>query len=114
VVKNQQRSPYREWFKILSWNDSKKGKGFNYSGWWAVKELPELNQDEDGIVAGPREYIFAATRGWSISTMTIATTICFSAKLFLRYLRTSWRGWISRCAARPDAGCTKPKNECRI
>lgn len=64
VVKNQQRSRYRDWFKILSWHDPANGTGFNYSGWWAVHELPELNQDENGIVAGPRDYIFAATRRW--------------------------------------------------
>jgi glycosidase len=64
VVKNQQRSRYKDWFKILSWDDPQNGETFNYSGWWAVPELPELNQDENGIVAGPREYIFAATRRW--------------------------------------------------
>jgi len=64
VVKNQQQSRYRDWFKILSWNNPATGKGFNYSGWWTVPELPELKQDENGIVAGPREYIFAATRHW--------------------------------------------------
>lgn len=64
VEKNQKKSRYRDWFKILSWNDPQTGEGFNYSGWWAVTELPELNQDENGIVAGPREYIFEATRRW--------------------------------------------------
>jgi glycosidase len=64
VVKHQQKSRFRDWFKILSWNDARTGDGFNYSGWWAVAELPELNQDENGIVKGPREYIFAATRRW--------------------------------------------------
>lgn len=64
VENNQQQSFYRDWFKILSWNDPATGKGFNYSGWWAVPELPELRQDENGIVSGPREYIFAATRRW--------------------------------------------------
>ena len=64
VVKNQQRSRYRDWFKILSWDDAQNGTTFNYSGWWAVPELPELNKDENGIVVGPREYIFAATLRW--------------------------------------------------
>lgn len=64
VLKNQQHSRYRNWFKVLAWNDPATIRGFNYSGWWAVPELPELNQDENGIVAGPRDYIFAATRRW--------------------------------------------------
>lgn len=64
VVKNQQRSIYKDWFKVSSWNDPKTGKGFKYVGWWSVKELPELRQDENGIVAGPRDYIWAITKRW--------------------------------------------------
>jgi glycosidase len=64
VVKNQQRSIYKDWFKVSAWNDPKTGEGFNYTSWWSVKELPELRQDENGIVAGPREYIWAITKRW--------------------------------------------------
>ncbi len=64
VVKNQQRSIYKDWFKVSSWNDPKTGKGFKYAGWWSVKELPELRQDENGIIAGPRDYIWAITKRW--------------------------------------------------
>jgi glycosidase len=64
VVKNQQRSIYKDWFKVSAWNDPKTGKGFKYEGWWSVKELPELRQDENGIVAGPRDYIWAITKRW--------------------------------------------------
>ncbi|MGH7455701.1 MAG: alpha-amylase family glycosyl hydrolase, partial [bacterium] len=64
VVKNQQRSIYKDWFKVSSWNDPKTGKGFKYTGWWSVKELPELRQGENGIVAGPRDYIWAITKRW--------------------------------------------------
>jgi glycosidase len=64
VLQNQQRSLYKDWFKVLSWNDPLTGKGFKYAGWWSVKELPELRQDENGIVSGPREYIRAITQRW--------------------------------------------------
>lgn len=64
VLKNQQRSLYKDWFKVQAWNDPKTGKGFKYTGWWSVKELPELKQDENGIVSGPREYIWAITKRW--------------------------------------------------
>ncbi len=64
VVKNQQHSLYKDWFKISSWNDPQTGKGFTYAGWWSVKELPELRQNENGIVAGPRDYIWAITKRW--------------------------------------------------
>ena len=64
VLKNQQRSIYRDWFKVQAWNDPKTGEGFKYTGWWSVKELPELRQDENGVVSGPRDYIWAITQRW--------------------------------------------------
>lgn len=64
VKKNQQHSLYKDWFKIISWDDKKSETKFEYSGWFGVRELPELNQDENGIVEGPKKYIFDATKKW--------------------------------------------------
>lgn len=64
VVKNQQASVYKDWFDIKSWDDSAKGTKFNYQGWFGVKTLPELKEDSGGIVAGPKQYIFNATKRW--------------------------------------------------
>lgn len=64
VVRNQQRSEYKDWFVIKSWDDPKKRTKFDYEGWFGVRELPELKEDEKGIVDGPKQYIFAATRRW--------------------------------------------------
>ena len=64
VLEKQQASPYADWFIVKSWRDPEKGTEFDYSGWFGHKTLPEFREDADGIVAGPREYIFAATRRW--------------------------------------------------
>lgn len=64
VEKNQQASPYAEWFSIKSWNDAAKGTTFDYNGWFGVKTLPEFKEDEHGLVAGPKQYIFNATKRW--------------------------------------------------
>jgi cyclomaltodextrinase len=64
VIKNQQNSPYKDWFIIKSWDDSAKGTSFDYEGWFGVKSLPELREDSNGIVDGPKQYIFEATRRW--------------------------------------------------
>ena len=64
VVKNQQKSKYKDWFKIKSWDDGTKGTKFIYDGWYGVKELPEFNQDKNGIVEGPKKYIFDITKRW--------------------------------------------------
>ncbi len=64
VVLNQQNSKYRDWFAIKSWNDYDKGTNLDYEGWFGVKELPELREDENGIVEGPKQYIFNITKRW--------------------------------------------------
>ena len=64
VLTHQQRSPYKDWFIINSWDDPTAGTRFSYQGWFGVLSLPELAEDDQGIVAGPREYIFAATDRW--------------------------------------------------
>lgn len=64
VMERQQDSPYADWFSINSWRDEKTGAKFDYEGWFGHHTLPEFREDEEGIVAGPRDYIFAATRRW--------------------------------------------------
>jgi cyclomaltodextrinase len=64
VVEKQQASAYKDWFMVDSWKDEVKGTSFEYKGWFGVKTLPELKEDQNGIVAGPKEYIFNATQRW--------------------------------------------------
>ena len=65
VLKNQQKSRYANWYEVLRWdNPATPQNEFEYKGWWGVKTLPELKEDANGIVHGPREYIFNCTRRW--------------------------------------------------
>ncbi|HEX8563276.1 MAG TPA: glycoside hydrolase family 13 protein [Flavobacterium sp.] len=64
VEKNQQTSPYRDWFDITGWRDEAKGTEFKYKGWFGVKTLPEFKEDANGLVAGPKKYVFDATQRW--------------------------------------------------
>lgn len=64
VVENQEKSRYKNWFSIKSFEDNKKGTKFEYDGWFGVKELPEIKEDENGIVAEPKKYIFDITKRW--------------------------------------------------
>ena len=65
VEKNQQKSEYKDWFVIKSWNDSTKGTKFDYEGWWGIKSLPIFRKDTiTGLVHGPYEHIMAITRRW--------------------------------------------------
>jgi cyclomaltodextrinase / maltogenic alpha-amylase / neopullulanase len=64
VIKNQQNSKYKDWFTIKSWDNKATGEKFTYEGWFGVAELPELREDENGIVASPKKYIFDITNRW--------------------------------------------------
>lgn len=58
LLKNKQKSLYKDWYIVNSWEP------FDYGGWFGVKSLPEFREDENGLVAGPRDYVYAATRRW--------------------------------------------------
>ncbi len=75
VVKHQQASRFADWFKVKAWDDPALGTPFTYEGWMTYSSLPELRQDDDGIVAGPRDYIFAATRRWMAPEGVVANGI---------------------------------------
>ncbi|MFZ1824960.1 MAG: alpha-amylase family glycosyl hydrolase, partial [Chitinophagales bacterium] len=61
---NQQQSKYKDWFIVNSWDDTIAGTTFQYEGWFGVPDLPEIKEDENGIVAGPKKYIFDCTARW--------------------------------------------------
>ncbi len=66
VAKHQADSRYKEWFEILSFEDSATGKKFDYKGWWGHKSLPELKRDSlTGLADAPKQYIFAITKRWT-------------------------------------------------
>ena len=64
VLEKGPKSRFRDWFTITSWGDPSTGEEMAYEGWFGVRELPELREDENGIVEGPRDYIFQCTRRW--------------------------------------------------
>lgn len=64
LVENQQNSKYKDWFVVKSWNDDKTGTKFDYECWYGFRELPEWREDDGGIVAGPKKYIFDITKRW--------------------------------------------------
>lgn len=65
LLKNQQNSRYKDWFIVKKWDDPTTPQDeFEYASWWNSWSLPEFREDNTGIVSGPREYIFTATRRW--------------------------------------------------
>ena len=64
IIKNQQNSKYKDWYTIKSWDDPSAGTKFDYEGWLGVKDLPEIREDDNGLVTGPREHIHAIVQRW--------------------------------------------------
>ncbi|MDD2715351.1 MAG: glycoside hydrolase family 13 protein [Candidatus Wallbacteria bacterium] len=62
--KSQKNSKYGDWFSVNAWDDTASGSSFDYKCWYGVRELPEWKQDENGLVEGPKKYIFDCTRRW--------------------------------------------------
>jgi glycosidase len=65
IVENQSESKFKDWFIIKKLDDPTTPENeFEYSGWYGVKDLPEIREDETGIVEGPKEHIKAIVKRW--------------------------------------------------
>lgn len=65
IVKNQQNSPYKDWYIIKRFDDPTTPENeFDYQGWYGVKDLPEIREDENGIVEGPSNHIHEIVKRW--------------------------------------------------
>ncbi len=65
VAEKGKLSKYANWFIIEDWDKpGTMNMPFTYKGWFGVKELPEIREDADGIVSGPKEYIYSCTARW--------------------------------------------------
>lgn len=65
IVKNQEKSQFKDWFIINKWDDPATPESeFQYAGWMGVRDLPEIKEDENGLVTGPREHVHAVVKRW--------------------------------------------------
>ncbi len=65
VMEKQQHSEFKDWFYIEQWdNPATEANEFRYRGWYGVRDLPELREDDNGLVSGPREHIKAVVQRW--------------------------------------------------
>ncbi|MFZ0455871.1 MAG: glycoside hydrolase family 13 protein [Ignavibacteriaceae bacterium] len=66
VIKNQQKSPYKDWFIIKSWDDPNTQQDeFDYEGWAGIKELPEINKNgRNDLADGFANHIHRIIKRW--------------------------------------------------
>ena len=65
VVKNQEKSLYKDWFTIKKWDDpATKENEFDYQCWFGARDLPELREDENGLVEPVKNHIHEIVKRW--------------------------------------------------
>ncbi|MDT8322845.1 MAG: alpha-amylase family glycosyl hydrolase [Bacteroidota bacterium] len=66
LLRRQETSAYGSWFNVLAWDrpETPYESEFRYDRMWGIDAFPRFRQDTLGLVAGPRDYVFASTRRW--------------------------------------------------
>ena len=67
VERNQQASPYADWYKVTAWDDPATPESeFDWEGWWGFKPLAEFTDTADStdLHPGVKAHVFDATRRW--------------------------------------------------
>ncbi|HLN53701.1 MAG TPA: glycoside hydrolase family 13 protein [Lentimicrobium sp.] len=77
LIKNQQKSAYKDWYEVLSFDDPNTHTDeFNYKGWVNIRSLPEIKKIdikgerisghpyEGNINEGAKKHIFDVTKRW--------------------------------------------------
>lgn len=66
LEENQQYSRFKEWYDVIAFEDpdSPDVSEFDYNGWWGIKDLPELKEENGNLVEPVRNHIANITRRW--------------------------------------------------
>ncbi|MEX2603643.1 MAG: alpha-amylase family glycosyl hydrolase, partial [Gracilimonas sp.] len=65
LVKNQESSPYKNWYIVTEFDDPETPENeFDYEGWWGFKGLPVFREENETLIEPIREHIFAVTQRW--------------------------------------------------
>ncbi len=65
LVKNQENSPYKDWYIVTSFDDPDTPENeFDYEGWWGFKGLPVYREENENLTEPVKQHIFDVTRRW--------------------------------------------------
>ena len=65
LQEKQEASAYKDWYIVHRFDDPATAENeFRYEGWVGVETLPEIREDENGLVTGPREHVHAIVQRW--------------------------------------------------
>lgn len=65
LLKKQEKSMYKDWFTVKKWdNPNTPENEFEYECWNGAKSLPELREDENGLIPVIKKHIHAIVKRW--------------------------------------------------
>ncbi|MCB9209251.1 MAG: alpha-glucosidase C-terminal domain-containing protein [Ignavibacteriales bacterium] len=65
LIEKQEKSQFKDWFSIKSFDDPNTPENeFDYEGWYGVKDLPEIKEDENGLVEGAANHVHDVVKRW--------------------------------------------------
>ena len=65
LKKNQQKSKYKNWFTVKTWDDPEtETDELDYECWANVKNMPEIREDKHGFEKNSWKYMKASIRRW--------------------------------------------------
>jgi glycosidase len=65
VMEKQEKSLYKDWFTIKSWDDPVTEENeFDYECWAGARDLPEFKEDENGLVEVVKNHIHEIVKRW--------------------------------------------------
>ncbi|RNC85774.1 MAG: glycoside hydrolase family 13 protein [Balneola sp.] len=65
LIKNQENSPYKDWYIVTSYDDPNTPENeFDYEGWWGFKGLPVYREENENLTDPVKQHIFEVTKRW--------------------------------------------------
>lgn len=65
LVKNQEKSPYKDWYLVTSFDDpATEENEFDYEGWWGFKGLPVFHEENENLIDPIKQHVFEVTKRW--------------------------------------------------
>ncbi|NQU68786.1 MAG: glycoside hydrolase family 13 protein [Candidatus Marinimicrobia bacterium] len=60
-----EKSQFADWFTINSWDDPDTPEDeFEYAGWFGIRDLPELRENDEGLIPAVSDHIHAVVKRW--------------------------------------------------
>lgn len=65
LVEKQEKSKYKNWFMVKSYdNPTTTENEFDYEGWYGAMDLPEILEDENGLIEDASKHVHDIVKRW--------------------------------------------------